>query len=174
MTAILPPSVPVVAWTLQAFMTMTNFSRRGCWRCPRCPTTSPSRVLSCLVMPTVSDWSNTKTRHGEMWPCTHRSPPGRLAWRSGIGGAPAAATERLCYRAAAGYMFVCECICMCVVSEGAQTRRPSSTSPSLASWPVAGGGRGTGAATTIMCFGRRSGGGWTGYNIIFIHQANPG
>ena len=89
----------------------------------------------------------------------------RAGWPggSGIGGAPAAATERLCYRAAAGYMFVCECICMCVVSEGAQTRRLSSTSPSLAGWPVAGGGRGTGAATTIMCFGRRSGGGWTGW-----------
>ena len=57
-------------------------------------------------------------------------------------------------------MFVCECICMCVVSDGAQTRRLSSTSPSLAGWPVAGGGRGTGAATTIMCFGRR---GWTGW-----------
>ena len=35
-------------------------------------------------------------------------------------------------------MFVCECICMCVVSDGAQTRRLSSTSPSLAGWPVAG------------------------------------
>ena len=32
---------------------------------------------------------------------------------------------------------------MCVVSEGAQTRRLSSTLPSLASWPVAGvGGEG--------------------------------
>ena len=107
-------------------------------------------------MPTVSEWSNTKTRHGEKWPCTHRSPPGRLAWRSGIGGAPAAASERLCYRAAAGYMFVCECICMCVVSEGAQTRRLSSTSPSLAGWPGAGGGRGTGTAATTACFVRCS------------------
>ena len=40
-------------------------------------------------------------------------------------------------------MFVCECVCMCVVSDGAQTRRLSSTSPSLAGWPVAGVGRGT-------------------------------
>ena len=66
----------------------------------------------------------------------------RAGWPggSGIGGAPAAATERLCYRAAAGYMFVCECICICVVSEGVQTRRLSSTSQSLAGWPVACGG----------------------------------
>ena len=80
----------------------------------------------------------------------------RAGWPgwSGIGGAPAAATERLCYRAAAGYMFVCECICIYVVSEGAQTRRFSSTSPSLAGWPGTGGGRGTGAATTIICFGQ--------------------
>ena len=55
---------------------------------------------------------------------------------------------RLCYRAAAGYMCVCECTCIYVASEGAQTRRLSSTSPSLAGWPVAGGGRGTGTATT--------------------------
>ena len=103
-------------------------------------------------------------------PAMDRSGPAPTALRragwpggSGIGGAPAAASERLCYRAAAGYMFVCECICMCVVSEGAQTRQLSSTSPSLAGWPVAGGGRGTDAATTIMCFGRRSGGGWTGW-----------
>ena len=39
-------------------------------------------------------------------------------------------------------MCVCECICIYVVSEGAQTRRLSSTSPSLAGWPVAGGGEG--------------------------------
>ena len=38
-------------------------------------------AASGAKLPTVSDWSNTKTRHGEMWPCTHRSPPGRLAWR---------------------------------------------------------------------------------------------
>ena len=82
----------------------------------------------------------------------------RAGWPggSGIGGAPAAATERLCYRAASGYMCVCECICTSGVSEGAQTRRLSSTLPSLAGWPGAGGGRGTGTATTTTCFGRCS------------------
>ena len=80
-------------------------------------------AVSGAKLPTVSEWSNTKTRHGEKWPCTHRSPQGRLAWRSGIGGAPAAATERLCYWAAARYVCVCECICICVVSEGEHTRQ---------------------------------------------------
>ena len=50
-----------------------------------------------------------------------------------------------------------------MVSEGAQTRRLPPTSPSLACLAGAGGGRGTGAATTVICFGRRSGGGWTGW-----------
>ena len=54
-------------------------SRRGCWRCPRCPTTSPTWVLSCrLCLTGVTQ----KTRHGAKWPCTHHSPPGPLAWRA--------------------------------------------------------------------------------------------
>ena len=49
-------------------------------------------------------------------------------------------------------------VCIYAVSEGAPTRRLPSTSPSLAGCPGAGGGRGTGAATTtICCFGRCSG-----------------
>ena len=38
-------------------------------------------AVSGAKLPTVPDWSDTKTRHGEKWPCTHRSPPGQLAWR---------------------------------------------------------------------------------------------
>ena len=44
----------------------------------------------------------------------------RAGWPggSGIGGAPAAATERLCYRAASGYLFLLVLVCMDVVSAG--------------------------------------------------------
>ena len=73
------------------------------------------------------------------------------------GGAPAAATERLCYRAAAGYMRLFTRVCIYVVSDGPPTRRLPSTSPSLAGWPGTGGAGGTGAAAMIICFGRCSG-----------------
>ena len=101
-------------------------SRRGRWRCPLCPTTSPSRVLSCRLCLTGVTQKPGMERCGPA-PTALR----RAGWPggSGIGGAPpAAATERLCYRAAAGYMFVCEYICICVVSEGVQTRRVDENS----------------------------------------------
>ena len=71
-------------------------------------------------------------------------------------------------------MFVRECICMCVISDGAQTRRLSSTSPSLSGWPVAGGGRGTGAATTIICFCRCPVGGCAHREDCSFYWLSPG
>ena len=96
-----------------------------CWLSPgmlAMPTMPYYVAVSGAKLPTVSDWSNTKTRHGEKWPCTHRSPPGRLAWRERHrpGGAPAAATERLRYWAASGYLCLLQVVlvCMDVVSAG--------------------------------------------------------
>ena len=65
------------------------------------------------------------------WLCTHRFPPGQLAWRK--------RRRRSTYRCrrtlslldwtAAGYMFLFVCVCICVVSECALTRQPPLTSP---------------------------------------------
>ena len=109
-------------------------------------------------MPTVSDWSNTKTRHGEMWPCTHHSPPGRLAWRERhrrstcccYGTPPLPGCIRL-------YVLACAGLHGCGLSRFALTQRFPPTLLSFACWPGAGGGRGTGTATTTTCFGRCSG-----------------
>ena len=133
-------------------------SRRECWRSPRCSTPSPSRVLRCRLCLTIAKQKTGMDRSGPA-PTALR----RAGWvgGSGMGGAPAAATERLCYRAAAGYMCASVRTCIYVGSEGAPTRRLSSSLPSLAGWPGAGGGRGTSAANMIICFGRRSGGGCT-------------
>ena len=56
------------------------------------------------------------------------------------------------------------CCCYCTVARPLRRHKDSTTPAYLAvscrlAW---GGGRGTGAATTIICFGRRSGGGWAG------------
>ena len=59
-----------------------------CWLSPgmlpvlAMPTMPYYVAVSGAKLPTVSDWSNTKTRHGEMWPCTHRS-----AGPAGLAGA---------------------------------------------------------------------------------------
>ena len=108
-------------------------------------------------LPTVSDWSNTKTRHGEKWPCTHRSPPGRLAWRErhrrstcccyGTPSLPG------CIRL---FVLACAGLHGCGLSRFALTQRFPPTLPSFAGWPGAGGRRGTGTATTTTCFGRCS------------------
>jgi len=51
----------------------------------------------------------------------------RAGWPggSGIGGAPAAATERLCYRAESGYMCLLVLVCMDVVSAGSPLHNDS-------------------------------------------------
>ena len=52
---------------------------------------------------------------------------------------------------------VSACLDLFVISKGAPTRRLPSTLPSLAGGPGAGRGGGTGAATTIICYGRFGG-----------------
>ena len=37
-------------------------------------------TVSGAKLPTVSDWSNTKTRHGETWPCTGPAGLAGAAW----------------------------------------------------------------------------------------------
>ena len=90
-----------------------------CWLSPgmlAMPTMSYYVTVSGAKLPTVSDWSNTKN---QAWRDVALLPPLSAGPAGLAGAASAAATERLCYRAAAGYMFVCEGICICVVSEGA-------------------------------------------------------
>ena len=132
-----------------------------CWLSPRMlamPTMPYYVAVSGAKLPTVSDWSNTKTRHGETWPCTHRSPPGRLAWRERHGRSTCC-----CYRTPSLpgcirlFVLACAGLHGCGLSRFALTQRFPPTLPSLAGWPRAGGGRGTGIATTTSCFGSCSG-----------------
>ena len=76
-TAILPPSVPVAAWTLQASMTMTNFSTESNrW------TTSPMWSRPRHVERRRTSWllrPGPATCFPPLWPCSAEAPIYSLA-----------------------------------------------------------------------------------------------
>ena len=76
--------------------------------------------------------------------------------RSGAGGAPAYAAERICFWTASHYIRTLARVCLYMISECAPIRRVRSTSPSLACWPGSAGERGTGTATMIPRLGSHS------------------